>query len=486
MGTAIFEKDHIRILDSNGELKRTIGPDEDLMLDHWEEECIRFREEFDQWEEFREHQRQNENHPPLIIVFDPEKTDQKVVGILNKLNDWREFHRYQLVKVGRATMSTWNITRVIEKITDEEIVSDKTASGSRTQHEFTARPLHRLRELFRRQKDLENSKVPLTWIESQTPEILLEACSSLDNSFPLQQQLETKLEQQAHGFYQHLKELEARPDQSVQSPNQCAGFAERVCHWGSEVSRLIDELWEWRIFLKWRRLPPNGLATEYTKEQQGSNKSSSELNVWVDYVAFRRYELDRTRRWVAGWQCLLKLEEDELYTTQEPMRIFFIQENIARARAYVEEFQRDNDTAETNVQLAEQLLAKLSSQQISSSKVFSPSGSSELHGNTPKEHEVMNSSSSPTKDSQTIGSAESSISGVSATIQLSNCPIEEKGVKGANKCNTNKEKSATTADYIGLGQDIIFAYPPRADIKKDSISYDTWPSYLWQGRQEQR
>ena len=423
---AEYEKDQIRIVNDAGELQFTLGPDEDLTYHHWSDECTRFSEELDRWKEFRDWQLRIEHQPLLNIPFDPEDTDQRLVKVLVKLNDWREFQHYQQVKVGRAAMKTWSINQVVRNNMRKEATSEKVDCPDLLRYQLSTC----LHELYGRQRDLEDSETQLTWIDSQTPEILSEACASLDDNFPLQRELESKLEQQANAFYQDMKILEARPEQSVHPPHQSAGFAEKICHWGSEITRLMQERWEWKIFLKWRRNQPSTSKAANIEEQE-SRERSSYLRIWVDHIAYRQFQLERSRDWVAGWQRLLKADEDRMKTPLEGAGLYILQDTIKMVRLYVEKFQKDVHTAEFQLRLAEQHLAELSSQQSSSAAVqitqqstkrpqipLSPPNSDSAES-MPGDCQLPNSSSVPTKAYRTRRSSESPMIRIQGSVEHS-------------------------------------------------------------------
>ena len=472
---AKYEKDQIRIVNIDGELECTIAPDEDLTYHHWSEECTRFHEELDRWEEFRDWQRGIEHQPLLNITFDPENMDQRLVQILVRLNDWREFQHYQQVKVGRAAMKTWSINQKIRNNLRKEATSD-IAGCAKIQHQLSAC----LHELYPRQSDLEDLEKQLRWIESQIPEMLLEACASLADVSPLQIELETKLEQQANAFYQDMKILEAIPDHSVQPPHPSAGFAEKICHWGSEISRLMQERREWKIFLKWRRNQP---STADFEEQEPSGRSS-DLHIWVDHVAYRQFQLERAQNWVAGWQRLLKLKEDRMKTPPEGPGLLILQDSFEMVRIYVDKFKQDILTAETQLRLAEKRLAELSSRQCASTAVQvtqqstrhpqlppSPPCSSASENN-PGNRRRSNLSSFAAKAYHNKRSSESPTTGPPDLVQQSNVPSTGEESR-AKKSDIDNKQSISVADDVVSDQVIVDDDIRMTDAPSDSYPHET-------------
>ena len=451
---AVYEKDEIRIVDDRGELQETVALCENLTLHHWRGEYFRFEEELDRWKEFRDYQQGMEHKPLLKTNIDPKTTDQRLIKILVRLNDWREFQHYQQVKVGRALMLVWKTTRRMKNIMDQEVASNGPDSNPELQNGLATC----FQQLFPRQTGLEASQMQLTWIESQIPGILMEAYVSLEDVFPLQQQFEMKLEQQADALNQELKNLEARPDFLMHSPHQSASLVQRICHWGSEITRLMGEHWEWKIFLKWRNNKPNIQNPAYVGEKESSG-CLSDLQIWVDYVSYRRYQLDRTRTWVASWERLQKLREDDLIITSKGPGLFMLEETISSIRASVQKFQQDVRNAEHQVQSAERQLARMSLQRLSPVTLHMTQQSngrphlvpslpdSKLTDNITENSNLVSLSSSPTKVQLTEGSIESPINEILYSIQQSKAPIRGKETQGKWR-DLNDEQPVTIADVV--------------------------------------
>ena len=356
--TAVKRKDENRNVAFHDKLDGNVALDRKLMFQHWSKESEYFDEELTRWKEFRTHQQTAENHRWLKIDFDPNATDPRLANILVKLNDWREFQNYQQMKVSRYALS---IRRHLKDIMGDETVSAEAASRPNFQC-LTDRSLDRF---FGLQMALESSENLLTWVEGQIPEILAETSPTLEASTLLQRKFETDLEQQAHAFHHKLLSLEARPDRSVQAPGHSLGFTRKICHWGLETTRLMKDLWEWRVFLKWRRTNMYKSGTS-NLEGQASNRLSSHVQVWVDFVAFRQYELDRTRNWVDIWQRMLPEKENALMTSEEgDLGQDSSQGQPTIVRSYVKAFEQDVHTVEARLRSANQQLAQLSSQQSS-------------------------------------------------------------------------------------------------------------------------
>lgn len=450
---AVYETDDIRIVVSHRNLDGVIALNRKLMLQHRSKERERFDDELTRRKEFRVHQQTAGDHLWLKIGFDPNTTDPLLAKILVKLNDWREFQHYQQMKVRSDTLSIWRITRALENVVHKEAGSAESASCPNLQYQTDTR----LGPFFIRQMALETSQSLLTWVDGQVLDTLAETSATLEANSFLQQQLETRLEQQAHALYQELQSLEARPDRSVQTPSRSLGFIRRVYHWASETTRLMKDLWEWRVFLKWRRKNLNKSSTSKL-EGQASDRLSSHVQVWVDFVAFRQYELDRTRSWVRAWQRMLpEMEDTPMTTEEEELGLDIVQSPPTNVRSYMKAFQQDIHTAETRLRSAEQQLAQLSSQQSSSASVQVMQNStkpSHLPPYTPEpESSAVYLFKGLTLDSpwilpevhRTVQSTKQPICGAPYSVQSSIVP-DLKGGRRIQKSDITKKQAAVMSD----------------------------------------
>lgn len=434
-GKAVYGKDEIRIFDEHGEPQGTVALDENLTVHHWKTECVRFEEELDRWKEFRDYQPDMKVYPLLQCTFDPSNMDQRLVKILVMLNDWREFqYYYQRVKVGDALMLTWQSKRDMKKIMDEEDMPQDFTSSSKIACSLE----ECLGQAFPGQRDLNTSQKQLAWIESQIPEILTESCASLEADPLLHRQLEMKLEQQANNFNQELESLEARPVRSLQPPHQSARSGQRICHWGAETTRLMQEREEWKIFMGWRKRQLSTEDAAITAEQVPSERSS-DLRIWTDYVAYRRYQVDRSRPWLAGLQTLLKIRKKQMKTTPRD-QLFMLEMANSWLRADMEKCQHDIHTAELRVRSAEEQLAELSSQRLSPAAVQITLQSnrhpqlplipprSEPTKLVPGSSNLIHLSSSPIKVLRTKISTNSPVGEIPHSPQPSNVPKEGRNI----------------------------------------------------------
>lgn len=463
---AVHEKDSIRIFDEHGEPQGSVGLDEDLTVHHWKTECVRFEEELDRWKEFRDIQPDMEGYPLLKFTFNPGNMDQRLVKILVRLNDWRGFqYYYQRVKVGNALELMWQSMRDMKRIMDEEAMPDETASSSEVAYKLEKC----CGQGFRDQLDLKTSRKQLAWVESQIPEILAESCASLEADPLLHRQLEMKLERQANDFDQELENLEARPVRSLQSPSQSSRLCQRIRHWGAETTRLMQEREEWKIFMRWRKQQLRTEEAAITAEQVPSERSS-DLRIWTDYVSYRRHQLDRSQRWVAGLQMLLKIRENKMNTSPR-IQLLMLDAAISWLRAYVEKSQRDIQTAEIQVRSAEEQLAEFSSQRLSPATDLMTLQSnrhpqlplspprSEPNKIVPERSNLTHLSGSPVMGPPTKISTNSPVSEIPHSPQPSNVP-ENRRTIAAKENKFNKKQPINVPNQVEADDDIQMVEAP--------------------------
>ena len=290
----------------------------------------------------------------------------------------------------------------------------------------------------------------LAWIESQILEILREACASLAADFSLQQQLEMKLKQQADAFDQELKNLEAKPACPVQYPHQSAGLAQRLCHWGSEITRLICKYWEWKVFLRWRKTPQCTGNVANTGEQAAGGEIS-DLQMRRDYVSYRRDQLNRARVWVAGWQEEVISTENEINTIPR-QHLYMLESTISALRAKVDKFQQDVRMAKFRVRSAEQQLDEFASQRSRLSTSYSTQ-SNNMHPSLPLGPLNLESTATTLenltlpKDRRTRSSTVSPVIGIPESVQFSKVQDEGEEIR-AKRHDTTKRQPVTVAEAV--------------------------------------
>ena len=436
-GKAIYQENEIRILDEHGEFQISLAPNSNLTVHHWKTECDLFQDELDRWKDFRKSQETMVKVPLLKIALDSNNVDPRLMDIIVRLNDWRDFQHYQRKKIGLDLMLIHNSTQMMKEIMHE---------GSASKELIPTVEVQRMlvncfwdRQIVSRQMDLEASQMQLTWIESQILEIIAEACTSLATSAFLQQELRMKLEQQASNLDQELKSLGAKPACPVQYPHQSAGLAQRLCHWGSEITRLIYEYWDWKIFLRWRKTPQ---CTEKVANagEQASGGEVPNLQIWRDYVSYRRHQRDRARIWVAGWQEVIKFKENQTKATPKE-ELYMLEIVISGLRARVGKFQQDVQIAEVRIRSAESQLDNVASQRSRLGTSYSTQQS------CTESTAVIHEESTLPRDRRTPSSTISPVTGIPDSAQSSDLLNTREGIR-ANEHHTTKRQAFTMAEAM--------------------------------------
>ena len=374
-GKAVYKEKEgrIDIIDENGKLTCTLGYDMSPIYHHWTEECSRFEKELDRWKEFQDYRRNNPQLLPLETAFDVSGTDQPLKEMLARLNEWRIFQVYHQDKVNTALMSTWRNERVLGHLFREEEMSDPLEQlfqeepfSDRSISEIQSEIGTWLEQLYPGQLALEASQKQLMCIENQGFEMLSEICASLEGMPLLCQKLEKKILDQTNRVYQELQLLEARPSLVAQVSSNTASFDQRVHHWNSETSRLLKELLEWKVFLKWRKRQANA-DTLVTAEEQVLSGRHMDSAIWLDYVTYRKTEVDKARSYVGCWQRLRKSEEKSL-EYRKKAGIPTLGGSVESIQKDVERFQRDVGAAEAQLRSAQQQLTDLLPSDVSGSR----------------------------------------------------------------------------------------------------------------------
>ena len=355
-GKAIYKEAEgiIDIVDEHGKVTCNLEYGMDPVIHHWIQECYHFEQELERWKEFQDYQHKNPHLPPLMTAFEMGDTHETVKAILIRLNEWREFETYHQCKVNTALMSTWRNRQALGKLFCKEGgMSEQAASDPETQSSIQ----YWLEQLFPKQIGLEACQKQLKCIENQGFEILSEAGAAIKSEPVLCQQLEKKMAKQANGVYQELKRLEARPILPVQSPSITVPYVQRLLHWNSETSRLLNERRQWKIFLRWRKTRVNASPPISTIEKQPNQRTVDSV-LWFDYVAYQQSELDNARTLIDCWQRLQMSQEEEIEALQEAGQPI-VGGSLQAIHKYLELFQQDARTAEVQVQSAQQQSVRL-------------------------------------------------------------------------------------------------------------------------------
>ena len=264
---------------------------------HWADEMGKWDCELLQWERFKEAQRIHNQYGRSEVELELENTDAALIGVLSKLNDWREFESLRRRDVHEA-----------EKLLDE-CQQGKARTHNAMFTAVNADPMIEVQEPSRgwmssmrdAQEKLDASQKKLMWVESQWTEVLEEACSSIAAAPKLQEQLEAKFEKQARAIHRALLQKGARPSRKIFSPNRDAAFPQRLQHWISESSVFTAELRDWKVFMIWRRK-----VRDAGNMDQDGRKVLSEGDSWSerfeDLVKYQQRELEKAASWVNCWR----------------------------------------------------------------------------------------------------------------------------------------------------------------------------------------
>ena len=152
------------------------------------------------------------------------------------------------------------------------------------------------------QKQLETPTNVLSWVKSQWPDVIAEACSlvaGVPKNF--EQQLEANFERQTKAIYRTLQEKGARPNHAVEAPDRNASLPRRIQHWIFQSSALYQELREWRTFMAWRQhIRNSGNMDQQRRRVLSEGDSRSEI--FEDFVKYHQYGFDKGMSWLNSWR----------------------------------------------------------------------------------------------------------------------------------------------------------------------------------------
>ena len=270
--------------------------DDGLAFTHWSHESIKWKEELERWQKFREAQRIHNQFGRSETELELDNTDVGLVEVLSKLNDWQEFQFIQQKKVHEAETSQEKCQQAITRLQNALLAESDAEATRKVEEEISPW----MSEMTRGQKQLETSQEEMMWVKSQWTAVLAEASDSIAAAPKLQKQLEDKFEKQTNSIYHRLQQMGAKPSHAVHSPERNAGFAHRLQHWISESSGFTAELWDWRIFMAWRRRVKAADTTGQEGQKQPSQVGSSP-ELFEDHVKYCQLEVDKATSWVDCW-----------------------------------------------------------------------------------------------------------------------------------------------------------------------------------------
>ena len=275
-----------------------IPEDARFVARHWAKEANAWHGELRRWQKFKQAQQTYHQCDRSELDLELENTDVTLVDALSKLNDWQEFHLMHVNEVHEAERFYELCQQGISRTHGAMVV----ASSADPMLKFKESQTGWMSDMREAQEGLETSRKTLSWIKSQWPAVIAEACSLIAAAPKLlEQQLEAKFERQIKATYRTLQEKGARPSHAVNAPDKNASLPQRIQHWVSESSALDQELWEWRIFMAWRRhIRNSGNVDQQGRRVLSEGDSRSEL--FEDFVKYQQYGFDKAMSWVNCWR----------------------------------------------------------------------------------------------------------------------------------------------------------------------------------------
>lgn len=276
---------------------------------HWAEESNKWGDDLWEWKKFKKIQQIKDGFRSELEL-ELENTDVGLVEVLSKLKDWQDFHLIKQKEVYEAGISHEKCQEAIARSQNATPV----ASDAQSKEEIKV-PFVKLNwEMVESQKLLEASQGKLIWIESQWTEVLAEASRSIAGEPKLQKQLEDKFEKQTNAIYHRLQQIGARPSHTIYPPNENADFPLRLQHWISESSSFTAEMWDWKLFMAWRRRVKSSSTTKEDGQKHPAQvESCSELS--EDLVKYCQYKLDRMFSWIHCWRSLARRYMEKMENT---------------------------------------------------------------------------------------------------------------------------------------------------------------------------
>lgn len=264
---------------------------------HWRQEMNKWDKELCRWHMFKATQRFHNEAGRPETDLELENTDAGLVEALAKLDDWQFFQSIHQNKVHEAERL---LEQCQQKITNFHN-SAVHASGPEIKRELQKPMNSRMLQMMSDHEQLVVAQKDLIWVRSQWTEVVAEVSRLIAEEPELQKQLEGKLEKQTNAIYHRLQQRGARPSHTVRPPNEDAEVPQRLHHWISESSEFSAELWNWRVFLGWRRRVKGADATDCEEQMQPTQVESS-LELFEDHVGYCQSEFDKTSSWVDCWR----------------------------------------------------------------------------------------------------------------------------------------------------------------------------------------
>lgn len=345
--TATYKDGLIYIRSNKGELECTLSDDIDPMNHHWSTERARFLRELEQWQRFREYQRKVQHVDRLETELELENTDAGLVKVLAKLSDWQEFEVFQSLNRVDAAYFEDRCRLSFLEIREWEVTTNSSLTSSAA-HDAIG-PW--LRQFDRSQEELEDAQKQLHWIRCQWPKVVAESVESLSETPELQTKLEAKFEKQTHAAFSAIQKLGGRPSHDISPPDESMDDLLRLLHWSSETSKYMEELLDWKKFLKWRRRNL-GEDSKMRPIEYQCPQFQSVLDFSTSFENFRLFEYDLALTWLNCWQRIVRWYEEEIETTHPDVPEItpgYLEDYAEIARSHVRDSERKLADAATRL-----------------------------------------------------------------------------------------------------------------------------------------
>ncbi|KAI4092454.1 MAG: hypothetical protein LQ339_007935 [Xanthoria mediterranea] len=347
---------------------------------HWGQEKGRCQEELRRWQLFRDHQQWIREHRPEKATEEETERQRyphnpRLTASLKKLKDWRKYQGLFQILLDARTRRVERSRRAIDATQrkDAEGVSNK-GEGSWPDLKM------RLSRIEKDLKWLPAEEKRLEWAKQQLPAVLAECAASLKGRPTSRRLMEERSELEAKRVFNALAETGGRPTRPLQpvpassNHEHADQHLHALRHWEGECTQFEEEWREWKKFLDYRQKKEADGRTEVQLQEQQSAETTTQVQLWKDYRAYRQLEVDNAKQWVEFWQ----RQEEEFQDEENHCALQGYTEgvlgsryNAEDARSYGEEARKRVRPIEMRLEWVEQQLGALLAEAV----VLTPEGS---------------------------------------------------------------------------------------------------------------
>lgn len=345
----------------------------DFVAGHWGAEREQFEEELGRWQDFHNTQQwRREHRPEFVREEDMERQryphDPHLTATLKKLKDWKEYPYYFQRGIDRCKKRIEGARQAVEAIQRKDPeVEEKIHNGYGDQSW--------LGRIERKREWVAAEEKRLEWVKQQLPVVLSECAASLMGAPTSRREMELRSELEAKGVFNALIETDGRPSRPIrpvpdsQERDHTDEHLRVLCHWQGECSQFEEELREWNKFLDYRQKKEADRRTEVQLEERKCAETTSQVDLWKDYRAYQKLEVENAKQWVGFWQRQVKeFQETENCCARQgngaTARRYHSE--AEDARSYVEEVRKQVRPAEMRLAWVEQQLSGLLAERTSS------------------------------------------------------------------------------------------------------------------------